>query len=189
VAEFWAEWGLLAYAGAAAWAFFEGETFVLLAAAAGAATGLIDPVLLTACVWIGSFAGDQLWFSLGRRYGATAVRRFRGAERRLDQALQFLDRFGVAFVLTFRFAYGVRNVASAACGVAGMNWGRFAALNFIAAGIWACSFVVCGWYLGEWLGEGALGWLLGGIGLAFIAALLLKLRRRPAAAIGTTPAL
>ena len=27
MAEFWAEWGALAYVGAAMWAFFEGETF------------------------------------------------------------------------------------------------------------------------------------------------------------------
>lgn len=189
MAEFWAEWGGLAYVGAALWAFFEGETFVLLASAAGAATGLIDPWMLMASVWLGSYAGDQLWFTLGRRYGAQAVRRLPGAERQLAHALHFLEKFGVAFVLTFRFAYGVRNVASAACGVAGMDWGRFAALNFIAAGIWAASFVAAGWFLGEWMGAGSLSWLLGGLGLVLVGGLGVKmwhLRRRVAR---TTPAL
>jgi len=72
MAEFWAEWGMLTYVVAAAWAFFEGETFVLFAGAAGAVTGLIDPLLLILAFWLGSFAGDQLWFTLGRRYGAHA---------------------------------------------------------------------------------------------------------------------
>ena len=68
VAEFWADWGALAYLAAAAWAFFEGETFVILASAAGHATGLIDPWILMVSVWIGSFLGDQLWFTLRRAF-------------------------------------------------------------------------------------------------------------------------
>ncbi len=180
VAEFWAEWGLLAYAGAAGWAFFEGETFVLLAAALGRATGGVDPWALAICVWLGSFAGDQVWFFLGRRYGAKAVRRFPGAERRLTQAIDFLDRFGVAFVLTFRFAYGIRNVAAAACGMAGMSRARFALLNFVAAGIWASSFVASGWYLAAFIGQNGICYLLGGLGLAVMATLVLKMRRRRA---------
>ena len=100
MAEFWSEWGTLAYAAAAAWAFFEGETFVLFAAAAGNATGLIDPWLLILSVWGGSFAGDQLWFALGRRYGPAALRRFPGAERRVAVATGFLDRYGAAFLQT-----------------------------------------------------------------------------------------
>jgi membrane protein DedA with SNARE-associated domain len=177
VADFWAEWGLLAYAGAVGWAFFEGETFVLLAAAAGRATQLVDPWMLMICVWLGSFAGDQVWFTLGRRYGTRAVRRIPGAERRLEHAIRFLDRYGVAFVLTFRFAYGIRNVASAACGVAGMNWARFAVLNFIAAGIWAASFVAAGWYLAEWLGARGVCWLFGVAGFAFITWLIVRMWR------------
>ena len=42
-AGFWAEWGM--YLGGAIWAFFEGETFVLFAAAAGRKFGTVDPWL------------------------------------------------------------------------------------------------------------------------------------------------
>ena len=65
MAEFWEEWGNLAYLAAALWAFFEGETFVLIASALGAATGVVDPWLLMLSVWIGSFLGDQTWFTSG----------------------------------------------------------------------------------------------------------------------------
>ena len=177
MADFWAEWGRLAYLAAAAWSFFEGETFVLLAAAAGRATSLVNPWALMVSVWLGSFAGDQVWFTLGRRYGAAAVRRIPGADRRLDQALRVLDRYGVLFVLSFRFVYGVRNVASAACGVAGMNRGRFAFWNFIAAGAWAASFVTGGWYLADWLGPDGVYWMLGGVGVTVAALAGLRIRR------------
>lgn len=184
MAEFWADWGALAYLAAAGWAFFEGETFVLLAAAAGRATGLIDPLLLMVSVWIGSFLGDQLWFTLGRKYGTRAVRKIPGAERKMASAISFLERYGVLFVLTFRFVYGVRNVASAACGVARMPWVRFACLNFIAAGLWAASFVSAGWYIVGWLGEKGTIYALGSIGVAVVLYLGFKLVqywRRPAA--------
>ncbi len=174
MAEFWAEWGLLAYAGAAGWAFFEGETFVLLASAAGRATGLIDPWALMLCVWLGSFAGDQLWFALGRRYGMRAARRIPGAERRLQSAMRFLDRYGSAFVLTFRFAYGIRNVASVACGMSEMSYIRFAILNFIAAGIWAGSFVAGGWFLAAWLGPSGVGWAFGAVGTTVVVWLVVR---------------
>lgn len=186
MAEFWADWGALAYLAAAGWAFFEGETFVLLAAAAGRATGLIDPLLLMVAVWIGSFLGDQLWFTLGRKYGTRAVRKIPGAERKMASAISFLERYGVLFVLTFRFVYGVRNVASAACGVARMPWLRFACLNFIAAGLWAGSFVSAGWYIVGWLGEKGTIYALGSIGVVVVLYLGFKLVqywRRPS----TTP--
>ena len=177
MSEFWAEWGALAYLGAAAWAFFEGETFVLLASAAGKATGLINPWYLLLSVWAGSYAGDQLWFTLGRRFGAGAVKKIPGADRRLEQALRFLERYGTAFVLSFRFVYGVRNVASAACGIAGMNWGKFAFWNFIAAGLWASSFVAGGWYLAEWLGPDGVYWMLAGVGVCVLLLIAYKVWR------------
>lgn len=152
-AEIWAQWGHYAYLGAAIWAFLEGETFVLFAAALGAARGLVDPWLLIASVWFGSYAGDQLWFFLGKRYGASIVKRIPGGENHLGKASRLLQRYGDAFVLSFRFIYGVRNVASAACGIAGMSHVRFAILNFIAAGVWAASFVAAGWFLGERIAE------------------------------------
>ena len=182
-----AEWGLVAYAGAAVWAFLEGESFVLLAAAAGRLACVVNPWILIAAAWAGSYAGDQLWFTLGRRYGARAVRRVRGAERRLGSAIRFIEHHGDLFVLTFRFVYGMRNVASAACGISGMSRARFAVLNLIAAGVWASSFVAAGWYLAVWLGPRGVGWMIAVVGVVFMAGLVWKYRRnhcsvvRPAA--------
>ena len=172
------EWGIVAYAGAAGWAFFEGETFVMLSAAAGRAACVVNPWILIASAWLGSYAGDQLWFTLGRRYGARAVRRVWGAEKRLAAAIRFVEHYGDLFVLTFRFVYGIRNVSSAACGISGMSRARFAVLNLIAAGIWASGFVAAGWYLGAWLGPRGIVWLVGLIGLLFMGTLVWKFHRR-----------
>jgi membrane protein DedA with SNARE-associated domain len=182
VAEFWAEWGALAYLGAALWAFFEGETFLLVAAALGATTGVVSAPPLLAAAWLGSFAGDQTWFAVGRRFGPGVSRRFPRLADRLERASSLLRRHETVFVLSFRFLYGVRNVAPVACGVAGMRWGRFAALNFAAAGIWAASFIAAGWFLGAQLGPERLMWGLGGVAVAVVSVLMLRraMRRRPA---------
>jgi len=160
LAEFWAEWGDLAYLFAAIWAFFEGETFVLAAAALGATMGLVDPWVLLGAVWIGSYLGDQTWFYLGRRCGPAILRRCPGSQPRVEKANALLERYGTLFILSFRFLYGIRNVASVVCGLAGYNRARFAVLNFIAAGVWAGSFVTAGWYLGAWLGVERLFWCI-----------------------------
>jgi len=174
LAEFWAEWGMLAYGAAALWAFFEGETFVLIAAALGAATGAVDPWILMIAVWLGSYAGDQTWFTLGRKCGPAALRRFPSAQHRVAKCSELLERYGALFVLTFRFLYGIRNVASAACGIAGMDHKRFAILNFFAAGIWAGSFVAAGWFLGALLGPTRLLWVLAGCAVVVIGAVLVR---------------
>jgi len=187
LAEIWTEWGYLAYVGAFIWSFFEGETFVLVAAALGHSTGLVNPWILLVTVWIGSFMGDQCWFYLGRRYGVRVVRRIPGAEAKVGRALQFVEQFGAAFILSFRFAYGIRNVASVACGMTAMRYSYFASLNFIAAGIWASSFVAAGWFLAEAFGAHNIGWVLGGIGLFVIGGLIWRARAARRRAAEATP--
>ena len=176
MAAIWSEWGHLAYVGAFIWSFFEGETFVLVASALGHATGLVNPWILMVTVWIGSFLGDQCWFFLGRRYGVRILRRFPGAEVKVGRVIDIVERFGAIFILSFRFAYGIRNVASVACGMTKMSYFYFAALNFIAAGIWAASFVAAGWFLAELFGAENIGWVLGGIGLFVIGGIVYRAR-------------
>lgn len=178
MAEIWEEWGMLAYVGVFLWAFLEGETFVIAAAAVGSVTGLIDPWILFFAAWSGSFCGDQCWFLLGRRFGPRLLARMPRAKVQFDKAAVMLHRYGSIFILSFRFLYGVRNVAAAACGMAGIPYARFAALNFIGAGIWAASFVAAGWFLGAWLGPANLAYAIGGIGLTVLVVILIRWRLR-----------
>ncbi len=130
------------------WTFLEGETVVLFAGFA-AAQGLIDPILLFTAAWLGSFSGDQCYFWLGRRFGARLLDRFPRWRHGVDSALHWLERYDTGFILSFRFIYGVRNFSSFALGVSAVRWNRFLRLNFIAAGVWAASFVGVGYFLGH----------------------------------------
>ena len=130
------------------WTFLEGETVVLFAGFA-AAQGLVDPVLLLIAAWLGSFAGDQAYFWLGRHFGVRLLDRFPRWRHGVDSALHWLERYDAGFILSFRFIYGVRNFSSFALGLSAVRWQRFLRLNFAAAGLWAASFVAVGYFLGH----------------------------------------
>jgi membrane protein DedA with SNARE-associated domain len=141
------------------WTFFEGETFVLIAGFLAAqkhpetAVALLDWKFLVLAAWFGSFAGDQCYFWLGRHFGPRLLLRMPRWRKPVDDALGWLKRYNTGFILSFRFIYGVRNFASFAMGVSGLDWRRFLVLNFIAAGVWAMSFVGVGMLFGTMLKE------------------------------------
>lgn len=156
VHRFIIEHGTWSYLIAFVWTFFEGETFVLFAAFA-AAQGLLSWPLLLVTAWLGSFAGDQSYFWIGRHFGVGLLGRRPHWQERVDRALVWIRRFDVWFILSFRFIYGIRNFSSFAIGISRVNWRRFMTFNFIAAGLWAAIFVgvgyLCGHTLGHLLGE------------------------------------
>lgn len=129
------------------WTFLEGETFVIFAGAA-ASQGLLHIYWLIAAAWLGSFCGDQLYFWIGRKYGHRLLKRFPRLQGGVNVALDMLHKYHVGFILSFRFIYGVRNFSSLAMGMSLISWPRFAALNFIAAGLWANAFCWMGYLLG-----------------------------------------
>jgi len=130
------------------WTFLEGETFVIFAAAASS-QGMLNPYWLLFAAWLGSFAGDQFYFLIGRKFGTRLLRRFPKLEGGVMMALEMLTKYDTWFILSFRFIYGIRNFSSLAMGMSPIAWSRFALLNFIAAGVWANSFVWAGYLLGR----------------------------------------
>jgi membrane protein DedA with SNARE-associated domain len=128
--------------------FLEGETFVLLAAAASTALRL-DPVTLGLCAWFGSAAGDQSWFFAGRSCGPWILRRSAKVRAGIGVARRLIERWDALFILSYRFMYGIRNVSSIALGMSDVSSQRFIFLNTIAAGLWAVVFVGAGVLFGS----------------------------------------
>ncbi|MDI9349380.1 MAG: DedA family protein [Candidatus Symbiobacter sp.] len=128
------------------WTALEGETIVIIAGFY-AQKGLIHLYYLIPAAWIGSFIGDQIYFTLGRKYGPRLLARRPKWQAGVNRALALFERYDTLFILSFRFIYGVRNFSSVAMGLSNVAWARFAYLNFIAAGIWATSFSLLGYGL------------------------------------------
>lgn len=178
------EYGTWIYVGIFVWTFFEGETFVIFMGMA-AHHGLLNWLAVFLCAWIGSFCGDQCWFWIGRRWGPLLLLRYPRWNSGVGAALDLLRRYDGWFILSFRFIYGVRNVASFAMGTSGVSPLRFALLNFVAAFVWALSFAGFGYVFGA-----ALEQFIGNVVLAFgltmlvmfslvVGAALISRRRRP----------
>lgn len=190
------EYGLLIYPLTFVWTFLEGESFVLVGGFA-AGQGLLNAPLLLAAAWLGSFAGDQCYFWVGRHFGLKLLERRPVWRERVDRALAWLRRFDIGFILAFRFIYGVRNFSSFALGISGVGWRRFLLFNFIAAGMWATTFVgagyLCGHALRSMLGDLAQEFSLIMLGafivvvFSILVASRLKRRRPGAAAVASPP--
>lgn len=147
-----------------------GETVV----AAGAAV-LHDPVTLVvawAVVTLGAFVGDQVGYVIGRRLGpgladGPIVRRL--GRGHWDRAVDLVQRRSFPVIVVARLLPGVRTIVSAAAGVTGVRWRRFAVADAAASGLWSAVWVLGGAALGELLlGPGA--WAVVGAGLTILVA-------------------
>ena len=176
-------YGELAYLVILVWTFLEGETIVLLTAAA-ISGGIVNLNIFTVLLvsFLGSFSGDQLWFAVGRRYGAGVLARWPAMEEKTSCVFRLLERHNDLFILTFRFIYGLRNISPFAIGMTQVSRKRFLALNAVAAVTWANAFVWGGYFLGRAL-ENYMGqasqMVLGVIVLAMLAGWLVR-RFKPA---------
>jgi membrane protein DedA with SNARE-associated domain len=142
-----AQWGYLAVG---IGTFFEGETIVLAAGALAHRGVLWWPGVVLAA-FAGSLLGDQLWFFVGRRYGRAFITKRPPLRVHVQRVEGWLARFGVWFVLGFRFVYGVRTVSPIVLGASGYSVARFVPLNIVGALLWAFAFVGAGLGLGAGL--------------------------------------
>lgn len=160
--------------------FFEGETILVLAGFL-AFRGYMDINLVVVVAFCGSYAGDQLWYFLGRKHGRKLLARKPRWQLMGDKALEHIRKHPDIWVLSFRFVYGLRTVMPVAIGLSGYPPLRYLLLNGIGAAVWAAALGAAAYHFGAVL-EGMLGsikkyelWVLGAL---LLLGLALWLRRR-----------
>lgn len=143
-----------------------GETALLVAGAASS-WGLLDLPVVMVVALVGTFAGDNLGYWLGRRYGRGLLERYGGRvglnAGRLASVDRFFARWGAKTVLFARFVTGLRVVAAVAAGTTGMRWRTFVPYNLGGAVPWVVAVSVLGYVFAEswrkverWTGRGGL---------------------------------
>lgn len=128
--------------------FLEGETVVAIAGFA-AHRGWLSAEGVFIAAFLGSFAGDQLYFHLGRHYGARILDYRPQWRPAADRALRFLARWNIWFILSFRFFYGLRTVSPFVIGMSTVDTRLFVVLNALAAALWAACFTALGYVFGD----------------------------------------
>jgi len=117
--------------------FFEGET-ILIIGGLTAHLGYLYLPLVMVVAFIGSFAGDQVFFFIGRVRGRELIARHPRWCGRVEKIHVILERYHDLIMLGFRFVYGIRILTPI---VIGSNHrikaSRFIILNAIGAVLWA----------------------------------------------------
>lgn len=126
----------------------EGETVLLLSAYA-AHQGYLNLPDVIGVAFVGSLAGDQFWYFLGRRRGPGLLARWPAWRPRVEAAGRVFSRHSTLLVIGFRFFYGFRNVTPFAIGIAGMPPARFSPLNAAGAFLWASLVSAAGYLVGS----------------------------------------
>ncbi|MEJ7708384.1 MAG: DedA family protein [Pyrinomonadaceae bacterium] len=105
----------------------------------------------------GAFAGDCVWFFVGRSRAGT-IRNSR-AYRRVGARVEGLaDRFGAWQLIPARFVFGTRAVSILFWGMSGLSFWRFAAIDFLGCLLAATSLGTLGYLL-----SGSAAWLIGAV--------------------------
>lgn len=122
-----------------------GET-ALVTAAAYAALGRLNIVLVIMAAAGGAIVGDNAGYWLGRNGGIALIRRYGRyvglTEIKLEQAHGFFARHGAKTVFFGRFIALLRSWAAALAGVACMPYATFTFYNALGGITWA---IVFGW--------------------------------------------
>lgn len=136
------------YAVVAAGTFLEGET-VLLIGGYLAHAGYLSLPWVMAAAFAGTFAGDQLFFFIGRKKGAVFLEKRPRLRQRTERVLLLLHRHHNSMILGFRFLYGLRTVTPFLIGASGVPPAKFFVLNAIGALLWSVSVAAMGYLLGH----------------------------------------
>lgn len=128
--------------------FLEGETPLVLAGFA-AQRGHLELRWVITVAFLATFAGDQLFFYIGRRYGPALINRRITWRNRADKVYRMIERHQTFLILTFRFYYGLRSVTPFALGASNVSRGRYLVLNAIGALIWAIALGWAGFLFGH----------------------------------------
>lgn len=131
-------------------AIIEGETVVVMAGFLSH-NGPLNPFAVMLAAFLGSMAGDQGIFIVGRFFSGSAFLRKQAARPIFSKVLNHIEQNPNRFILSFRFLYGLRTIGPLAIGVSSVPASRFFVLNTISAAVWACVMTTLGFLLSKTL--------------------------------------
>jgi membrane protein DedA with SNARE-associated domain len=136
--------------------FLEGESVLALGGVAASYGYLTYPRVVAVAV-LGAFAGDQVAFYVGRRFGPRILARNPALALKAARVQALVRRWDAPAVILLRFMYGMRIAGPIVIGSCGISPWRLAFFNFIGALIWAPLVAGIGYAAGQalehWIGR------------------------------------
>ncbi|MFA7083818.1 MAG: DedA family protein [Arcobacteraceae bacterium] len=131
-----------------AWSILEGEAGLIMAGLLSH-TGDMNMYIAIFVAGLGGFAGDQIYFYIGRFNKGYVHRKFRGQRRKFALAHILLKKHGWPIIFMQRYMYGMRTIIPISIGLTRYDAKKFAFINLISAWCWAAITIVPAWYFGE----------------------------------------
>jgi membrane-associated protein len=124
---------------------------LLFAAGAIAATGAMDPVLLSILLFIAAVLGDSLNYQVGRYIGPRVFSmNLRFIKRdHLLRTQSFFEKHGGKTIVFARFLPIIRTFAPFVAGISHMHYPRFLMFNIVGGAAWILSFIWLGYFFGN----------------------------------------
>lgn len=139
---------ILAYSIVFAWCMLEGELALILAGIL-AHIGHVHIAGILFVAGCGGFAGDQLYFYIGRYGKRFITKRLAKQRRKFAVAHLLLQKLGWPVIFLQRYMYGFRTIIPISIGLTRYSAKKFALINFISAQAWAAITILLAWYFGE----------------------------------------
>lgn len=118
------------------WSVMEGEMGLIMAGIM-CHTGDMNYVTAVTVASIGGFAGDQIYFYLGRYNKSYFQKTFKSQRRKVALAHLLLKKYGWPVIFIQRYLYGMRAVIPMAIGITRYDARMFAIINLISVIVWA----------------------------------------------------
>jgi len=128
--------------------FIEGETVLILAGFA-CHQGYLDLRYVMIMALLGSFAGDQFFFLLGKLQKNIWFIKGPVWETRSEKAKRLLERHQILIILSSRFLYGMRMLLPYLIGLSRVKASRFVLLNIAGALVWSSLIGSLGYLFGN----------------------------------------
>ena len=131
-----------------AWSILEGEAGLIMAGLL-AHTDNMNLYIAIFVAGLGGFAGDQIYFYIGRFNKSYVHKKFKGQRRKFAFAHLLLQKYGWPIIFAQRYMYGMRTIIPISIGLTRYDAKMFAIINLISAWIWAAVTIVPVWYFGN----------------------------------------
>jgi membrane protein DedA with SNARE-associated domain len=130
------------------WGMLEGEAGLIMAGLLSHA-GDMNLYIAIFVAGLGGFAGDQVYFYIGRFNKSYVHKKFRGQRRKFAFAHLLLKKHGWPIIFVQRYMYGMRTVIPISIGLTRYSARMFAFINLLSAWFWAALTIVPVWYFGD----------------------------------------
>ena len=130
------------------WSILEGEMGLLMAGIM-AHTGHMNLPISVFVAGLGGFAGDQIYFYVGRFNKGFIQRKLHNQRRKFAIAHLLLKKYGWPLIFVQRYLYGLRTVIPMSIGITKYSSKKFAFINLLSAWAWAAITIIPAFLLGE----------------------------------------